>query len=142
MPRQPEEGTKQVGSGTSGRRELRLWACFSDVEDLNSSGGVGVRPRWEAFGEAGFWELGPSHARPPCSCSNQIQHSSPGPPSPQVSSSLLPVPHGVPVLPYFISPATTVLPVSSSYSSGSPTGTVGLSWVLRRNFSLKLSRLL
>lgn len=58
---------------------LGLWACFSEVEALNSSGGVRVKPRWEAFGEAGFWELGPSHARPSCSCSNQIQHSSPAP---------------------------------------------------------------
>lgn len=100
-----------------------------------------MRPRGEAFGEARFWELGPTHARPSCSCSNQIQHSSPAP-SPQVLSSVMPVPHGVPVLPCFISPAITVLPVSSSYSSRSPTGTVGFSRVLRRNFSLKLPRLL
>lgn len=120
---------------------LGLWACFSEVEELNSSGGVRVRPRWEASGEAGFWEVGPSHARPSCSCSNQVQRSSPAP-SPQVLSSLTPVPRGVPVLPRFISPAITVLPVSSSYSSRSPTGTAGFSRVLRRNFSWKLSRLL
>lgn len=108
-------------------------------KSLNGSGGWRERSgiSWYQEGTRTYRVLATeSH---PVPASVKFTPYRPGPSSAHFWSSLISVPPGVPVLPYFIPPDITVLSAYSSFSTRLPIGTMGFSRVLRRNFSLKLS---